>query len=74
MKYEVKYLYDNLGTGYYTEDKDLTKTAKITIQRAEQYISFLKEIGCKCYETSKCYVYEKQTDARHITMYIFYKE
>lgn len=73
MKYEHRVNYDAYGTGNFTEIKDERITHEITEERAMRMTEYLAATGASHYETAKAHIYEKQTDARHVYEYIFYK-
>lgn len=75
MFYEVKRLYtDSTIYEIWHEDKELcVPKSEIETDKAKQFIEMLVAMGATHYETSKAHFYEKQSDARHITQYIFYK-
>ena len=46
---------------------------EIDAEKAQKFIDMLVDMGTKHYETSKAHFYETQNDARHCTLYVFYK-
>lgn len=75
VKYEIKELYrDSTIYGFWKDDKDISVPVReITKEEADKFIALFISIGAKYYETSKAYFYVIQSDARHMSQYIFYK-
>ena len=75
VNYEIKSMYTN-STIYsiWHDDKEASvPMAEIDVEQARTYIDMIVAMGAKHYETSKAHFYEVQSDARHCTLYIFYK-
>ena len=46
---------------------------EIDAEKAQKFIDMIVDMGAKHYETSKAHFYEAMNDARHCTLYVFYK-
>ena len=75
VKYEIKNMYTNSTIyGMWHEDtENSVPVTEIDAEKAQKFIDMLVDMGTKHYETSKAHFYETQNDARHCTLYIFYK-
>ena len=75
VKYEIKNMYTNSTIyGMWHEDKETSvPVTEIDAEKAQKFIDMLVDMGTKHYETSKAHFYESQNDARHCTLYVFYK-
>ena len=75
VKYEIKNMYTNSTIyGMWHEDKEASvHVTEIDAEKAQKFIDMLVDMGAKHYETSKAHFYEAMNDARHCTLYVFYK-
>ena len=75
VKYEVKNMYTNSTIyGMWREDKEVSvPVTEIDAEKAQKFIDMIVDMGAKHYETSKAHFYEVLNDARHCTLYVFYK-
>lgn len=74
MKYEKRTYFDSFGTGNFTEIETERISFDVSPEKADRFAHFWASTGCKYYETTKAFFFEKQTDARHYTQYILYKQ
>lgn len=75
VNFEIKELYINSTIyGFWKEDKEISvPVRKITKEEADKFMALNLLLGAKHYETSKAHFYELINDARHMTLYIYYK-
>lgn len=75
VKYEIKNMYTNSTIyGMWHEDKEASvPVTEIDAEKAQKFIDMLVDMGAKHYETSEAHFYETLSDARHCTLYVFYK-
>ena len=75
VKFEIKELYRNSTVyGFWREDKEISVPVReIAREEANNFSALNLLLGAKHYETSKAHFYELINDARHMTLYIYYK-
>lgn len=75
VKYEIKSMYTNstIYSIWHDDKENSVPVTEIDAENAQKYIDMIVAMGAKHYETSKAHFYEMQNDARHCTLYVFYK-